>query len=85
MWWKDMKMRICIIIGIIILLLIIILPIGKPSFTSDKISNANLHQKSPYENLPLKYQFMNSGSLTISQVNQHCFAGEVFRSMRVRG
>ncbi|PSS03216.1 synaptobrevin-domain-containing protein [Coniella lustricola] len=27
MWWKDMKMRICIIIGIIVLLLIIILPI----------------------------------------------------------
>lgn len=26
MWWKDMKMRICIIVGIIILLLIIILP-----------------------------------------------------------
>jgi vesicle-associated membrane protein 4 len=26
MWWKDVKMRICIAIGIIILLLIIILP-----------------------------------------------------------
>ena len=29
MWWKDMKMRICIIVGIIILLLIIIIPSGK--------------------------------------------------------
>ncbi|GAB0138668.1 hypothetical protein EsDP_00006894 [Epichloe bromicola] len=26
MWWKDMKMRICIIVGILILLLIIIIP-----------------------------------------------------------
>ncbi|KAF4551628.1 Synaptobrevin-like protein 1 [Elsinoe fawcettii] len=26
MWWKDMKMRICIIVGIIILLVIIIVP-----------------------------------------------------------
>jgi hypothetical protein len=28
MWWKDMKMRMCIIIGIIILLVIIIVPSG---------------------------------------------------------
>lgn len=26
MWWKDMKMRMCLIIGVIILLLIIIIP-----------------------------------------------------------
>jgi len=26
MWWKDMKMRMCIIVGIIILLVIIIVP-----------------------------------------------------------
>lgn len=26
MWWKDMKMRMCLIIGIIILLIIIIVP-----------------------------------------------------------
>jgi vesicle-associated membrane protein 4 len=29
MWWKDMKMRICLIVGIIILLLVIIIPAGK--------------------------------------------------------
>lgn len=29
MWWKDMKMRVCIIVGIIILLLVIIVPAGK--------------------------------------------------------
>ncbi|ENH65535.1 vesicle-associated membrane protein 4 [Fusarium oxysporum f. sp. raphani 54005] len=28
MWWKDMKMRMCLIIGIIILLVIIIVPSG---------------------------------------------------------
>jgi vesicle-associated membrane protein 4 len=27
MWWKDMKMRMCIVIGIIILLTIIIVPV----------------------------------------------------------
>jgi len=26
MWWKDMKMRVCLIIGVIVLLLIIIIP-----------------------------------------------------------
>lgn len=29
MWWKDMKMRMCLIIGIIILLIVIIVPSGK--------------------------------------------------------
>jgi vesicle-associated membrane protein 4 len=29
MWWKDMKMRMCIIIGIIILLVVIIVPAGE--------------------------------------------------------
>jgi vesicle-associated membrane protein 4 len=28
MWWKDMKMRMCLIIGIILLLVIIIVPSG---------------------------------------------------------
>jgi vesicle-associated membrane protein 4 len=29
MWYKDMKMRVCLIVGIIILLLVIIIPSGK--------------------------------------------------------
>jgi vesicle-associated membrane protein 4 len=29
MWWKDMKMRMCLIVGIIILLAIIIIPSGE--------------------------------------------------------
>lgn len=29
MWWKDMKMRVCLIVGIIILLCIIIIPAGR--------------------------------------------------------
>ena len=32
MWWKDMKMRMCLIVGIIILLIVIIVPSGQPSF-----------------------------------------------------
>lgn len=28
MWWKDMKMRLCIILGVIILLVVIIVPIA---------------------------------------------------------
>jgi vesicle-associated membrane protein 4 len=29
MWWKDMKMRMCLIVGIIILLIVIIVPSGQ--------------------------------------------------------
>ncbi|RAK75271.1 SNAP receptor SNC2 [Aspergillus fijiensis CBS 313.89] len=29
MWWKDMKMRVCLIICVIILLVVIIVPTGK--------------------------------------------------------
>lgn len=28
MWWKDMKMRVCIVVGIILLLVVIIVPSG---------------------------------------------------------
>jgi hypothetical protein len=28
MWWKDMKMRMCIIVGLIILVIIIVVPAG---------------------------------------------------------
>ena len=34
MWWKDMKMRVCIIVGIILLLAVIIIPIGTFPSTS---------------------------------------------------
>jgi vesicle-associated membrane protein 4 len=33
MWWKDMKMRMCLIAGIIILILVIVIPAGKQTFT----------------------------------------------------
>ena len=33
MWWKDMKMRMCIIVGIIVLLIVIIVPSGKSTDT----------------------------------------------------
>lgn len=28
MWWKDMKMRMCLILGVIIVLIVIIVPIA---------------------------------------------------------
>lgn len=34
MWWKDVKMRIWLIIGIIVLLVIIIVPAGSSAFPS---------------------------------------------------
>jgi len=33
MWWKDMKMRIWIIVGIVVLLIVIIVPSGKCNST----------------------------------------------------
>lgn len=44
MWWKDMKMRVCLIVGIIILLLIIIIPAGM--LLSTRLKNkANLSSR----------------------------------------
>lgn len=49
MWWKDMKMRMCLIAGVVILLIIIIVPVGKcgpvlrPPVTSHE---ANMHLRS---------------------------------------
>ncbi len=31
MWWKDMKMRMCLIVGVIVLLIVIIVPAGRSS------------------------------------------------------
>lgn len=28
MWWKDMKMRLCLILGVVIVLIVIIVPIA---------------------------------------------------------
>lgn len=28
MWWKDMKMRLCIILGVVIVIIIIVVPIA---------------------------------------------------------
>ena len=43
MWWKDMKMRVCIIVGIIIVLLLIIIPSGELRVAFESvIPSANL-------------------------------------------
>ncbi|KAF6826147.1 synaptobrevin [Colletotrichum musicola] len=36
MWWKDVKMRMCLIAGIIILILIIVIPAGTCPFSSTR-------------------------------------------------
>ncbi|KAI9708228.1 MAG: SNAP receptor, synaptobrevin [Bogoriella megaspora] len=41
MWWKDMKMRMCLIIGIIILLVVIIVPSGNLKKPPLQIYEAN--------------------------------------------
>ncbi|KAF7845944.1 hypothetical protein BT93_L5839 [Corymbia citriodora subsp. variegata] len=41
MWWKDMKMRICIIVGIIILLIVIIVPAGMSIDTHRRRASAD--------------------------------------------
>jgi vesicle-associated membrane protein 4 len=37
MWWKDMKMRMCIIVGIIVLLIVIIVPSGE--YTAETVDS----------------------------------------------
>lgn len=37
MWWKDMKMRMCLIVGIIILLIVIIVPSGKLALEAPRL------------------------------------------------
>ena len=46
MWWKDMKMRILIVVGIIALLCIIIIPAAVKG-TEHKSSNDNTSSSSP--------------------------------------
>lgn len=40
-WWKDMKMRMCLIVGIIILLLVIIVP---GEFDNHFLANSLIHE-----------------------------------------
>jgi vesicle-associated membrane protein 4 len=42
MWWKDMKMRMCLIVGIIILLIVIIVPAGESTYRHPMLSTTDL-------------------------------------------
>jgi hypothetical protein len=42
MWWKDMKMRVCLIICVIVLLIVIIVPSGKRSMEKMGKFDANI-------------------------------------------
>jgi hypothetical protein len=48
MWWKDMKMRMCLIVGIIILLAIIIIPSGEHLYARNVQRIANNSQSWPH-------------------------------------
>lgn len=55
MWWKDMKMRMCLIVGIIILLIVIIVPSGESALRSTKQPCANISCSRCYETLITRY------------------------------
>ena len=69
MWWKDMKMRMCIIVGIIILLVVIIVPIGKSPlafqclgrYTNDRVSLQLLQSISITESAGVKERSGSAG------------------------
>jgi vesicle-associated membrane protein 4 len=46
MWWKDMKMRICIVVGIVILLIVIIVPSGMLAHHPKILTNLTLTRSS---------------------------------------
>jgi vesicle-associated membrane protein 4 len=48
MWWKDMKMRVCLIICVIVLLVVIIVPSGKYSMETAGKFNANIFDSGRY-------------------------------------
>ena len=43
MWWKDMKMRMCLIVGIILLLVVIIVPGKLSCVDNEELPMANLY------------------------------------------
>lgn len=45
MWWKDMKMRMCLIVGIILLLVVIIVPSGETARTTFPSSDTALRRR----------------------------------------
>lgn len=47
MWWKDMKMRMCLIVGIILLLVVIIVPVGKFACSAMTITESIKSNRKP--------------------------------------
>jgi len=66
MWWKDMKMRMCLIVGIIILLVIIIVPSGELFEWTRRTSKANhfdhshCHEKIRFLNMNIYENYLES-------------------------
>ena len=67
MWWKDMKMRMCLIAGIIILLIVIIVPAGESCV---KIGMKSADSCSRCNHSPLDVAFRGCGELSYLPVHQ---------------
>src|ERR1700730_6359729 len=65
MWYKDMKMRVCLIVGIIILLLVIIIPSGTHLATIEHplipFITSELTACHSYCNSPLRHMITSGG------------------------
>lgn len=53
MWWKDMKMRMCLIVGIIILIVIIVVPAGRLTCVPSSCYSNSVQR---FRNLPINYE-----------------------------
>lgn len=73
MWWKDMKMRVCLIICIIVLLVVIIVPSGTSSLAT-AIVYANLDSQSsqPRSKLRTRRSYVRHGDFCRSVADGVC-------------
>jgi hypothetical protein len=71
MWWKDMKMRMCLIVGIIILLIVIIVPSGKPSLVDNyNLPIANTHSRCHAKELNHTHEIPRTSTLIIARTGE---------------
>lgn len=80
MWWKDMKMRVCLIIGIIILLIVIIVPVGTCFSRSVFWGNFWHFQWSPWD-IIIKYSSVSQASrcLAVLLLFWNCIVVRILR------
>ena len=73
MWWKDMKMRVCLIICIIVLLVVIIVPSGMSSFATAVVcANQDLQSSQPRSKLRTHRSYVRHGYFRRSVADGVC-------------